>query len=157
MGYQKKRKELGSMKGNAMTGNSLEASQGEGTRGWPWMTSSIAEKIRASSKRKETNKKEEEEEKKESDMKLRRMREKVEEKVRETGADPARMGRMHLESPSISFLHPPLAPPPFSGPRNQNESNQRVKEMKIKKESKKNFRIAHPSLVTTYGNFQLVV
>ena len=95
--------------------------------------------------------------KKESDMKLRRMREKVEEKVRETGADPARMGRMHLESPSISFLHPPLAQPPFSGPRNQNESNQRVKEMKKKKESKKNFRIAHPSLVTTYGNFQLVV
>ena len=42
--------------------------------------------------------------KNESDMKLRRMREKVEEKVRETGADPARMGRMHLESPSILFF-----------------------------------------------------
>ena len=60
--------------------------------------------------------------KNESDMKLRRMREKVEEKVRETGADPARMGRMHLESPSILST---LAQPPFSGPRNQNESNLR--------------------------------
>ena len=42
--------------------------------------------------------------KNESDMKLRRMREKVEEKVRETGADPARMVKMHLESPSILFF-----------------------------------------------------